>query len=148
METPAPTEKNETTPTATESPIQVGDKINEPSGNIPVIEQKPVIKKHHGHQYKETCKCAMCKRITARNLKPETITPEIINAEEIIKNFIQSLDDQDKAIIHFNAETKEVMKANIEYVKKIYGAYSNDSLNKLVNDALISYLKIYIHHDR
>ncbi len=137
-------------------PVTENSPVPDEQTTAPAVEITPElpVKSKHAHEYKESCGCARCKKVTAKikenrqsQAELEAHIAEKLNSEKqtIIDEFIASLDDQDKAIILFSPESKELIGQNIDYIKRNFGEFSVDAVEKLVNAALQAYLKIYIH---
>jgi hypothetical protein len=142
MATKAKSKKNE----KAETPEIVSQKTVEAIQTTPV----EIPKKHNGHPYKEGCACAMCKRITSKNNAAAEIKTMIINEyietngkplnkDEIIAEYVASLEVEDKMIFQIYPETEAKFSENIEKLKMVHGEISKSTLENVFNTAIQQY---------
>lgn len=102
---------------------------------------------HNGHTYKETCMCAMCKRIRKKNGETNAETnvepnvEPVETKEKIISDYLNNLSD-DELFFVIPEETSQMLINNIDKLKNKYqGKPYREFMQDVINDSLFYYLE-------
>lgn len=109
---------------------------------------------HNGHQYSETCNCAICKKTTGKLLREsssgENQNNEIVKASEVVREKIDQGFPDGVDLVEIYPQTFEVMKSKVAKLldlHKIEELKSDDFfdsdqkfMNSLINKAVVFYV--------